>query len=115
MSPAMPIASPAEIQAVKDAILLNPRDLGVGIWHMPTDRLILAPFDQLNGTGHVGLVTTQGFLRSECRGFIISRQQNQWIVINVSELNGPQGQPGALAMPGSDFAAIEQSLRNAGL
>lgn len=111
----MPIASPLEVQAVKDAILLNPNNFGVGIWHRPSDQIIVDSFDNLQIPGHVGLVLARGFQRGDCRGFIVVLQRGRWTAVNLSELNGPMGEPGALRMPAAEFAAIDQALRTAGL
>jgi hypothetical protein len=111
----MPIASPAEVQAVKDALLIDAQNVGIGIYHELTDRVFLAPFDNLRGGGHAALVVAQGLRLSDCKGFVVGRSGNGWTVLNVSHLNGPQGQPGSLAMPLPLFASIELALHAAGL
>ncbi len=109
----MPIAQPAEVQAVKDAPAKDPNDIGVGILHLPADKIVLAPFDSVGG--HDALVLRENFLPVDCRGFVIVLSSGAFDVINSSHLNGTQGQTGSLQMPQSLFATIESELRRAGL
>jgi hypothetical protein len=106
-----------EVQVVKDALTRNPLDLGVGVLHEPTGRIYLLPFHQLpNRGGHDELVTVLQLIPSECKGFVIAVQSvGSFIPVNLSHLNGPQGQPGSLRMPAVTFASIVHSLQNAGL
>jgi hypothetical protein len=108
---------PQEVQAVKDGLTRNPLNLGIGILHEPTGQIHLSPMDQLpNRNGHDDLVTRLQLPPDECKGFAIGIQKDGALVpVNLSHLNGPQGQPGSLQMPADTFAAILQALQVAGL
>jgi hypothetical protein len=75
----------------------------------------LAPMDNQKVGGHDDLIYLLGLPAHECKGFAIGEQNGQFIPINRSHLNGPQGQPGSLQMPQDVFNAIVQALRAAGL
>lgn len=107
---------PQEIQAVKTGLRQNPRNYGIGLLHEPTQRIYLSPIDNLpNQAGHNDLVNLHGLSARECKGFGIDEQNGQFVPINNSHLNGPQGQPGSLTMPQDTFDAIVEALRDAGL
>jgi hypothetical protein len=65
----MPIAHPTEIQAIKDALTQDPNNIGVGILHLPTDKIVLAPFDSVGG--HDALVLREKLLPVDCREFVV--------------------------------------------
>jgi hypothetical protein len=105
-----------DLQAVKDALNQNPLNVGVGILHEPTGQVFLTPIDSLpNQGGHAELTDVLKMPPSECKGFVIAKQQGNFVPVNMSHLNGPQGQPGSLQMPQTTFDAIVQALKNAGL
>ncbi len=112
-----PIAcDPHEVRAVKDALTQNDLNIGVGILHEPTGQVRLCPIDSLpNRGGHAELVGVLGLPLAECKGFMIGKQGDAFVPINLSHLNGPQGQPGSLQMPAATFTAIVQALQVAGL
>jgi hypothetical protein len=112
-----PIAcDPQEVQAVKDALLQNDLNLGVGILHEPTGQVRLCPIDSLpNRGGHAEFAGVLGLPLAECKGFVIGKQGDAFVPVNLSHLNGPQGQPGSLQMPAATFADIVRALRAAGL
>jgi hypothetical protein len=108
--------SPAQVQIVKDALIQDPSNFGVGILHEPTGRIFLSPFDDLpNQAGHADLVQVAGVSIRECKGFVIVERAGSFQAVNNSHLNGLQGQPGSLQMPATLFAQIELALRHAGL
>jgi hypothetical protein len=112
----MVTASPAEVQAVKDALARDVNNVGVGVVHEPTGRVYLKPFDDLPmGGGHQELASLTQLPLGECKGFVIGLLHGGYVVVNSSHLNGPQGQPGSLQMPAPLFLDIEQALRAAGL
>jgi hypothetical protein len=107
--------NPQEVQQVKDALLRDPLNGGVGILHEPTGQIFLAPFDTVPG-GHFELVTRFRLAPADCKGFAIFLQPDgTFVPVNSSHLNGVQGQSGSLQMPASTFSGIIQSLQNAGL
>jgi hypothetical protein len=109
------ICDPQEVQRVKDELNKQPRNYGVGVLHEPTGRICLAPFDVVAG-GHTELTSQKSLPNSECKGFVIVKQANgTFTAINLSHLNGNQGQPSSLRMPQATFDGILAALRNAGL
>lgn len=56
----MPIAHPTEVQAVKHALTQDPNNTCLGILHLPTDKIVLAPFDSVGG--HDALVLREKLL-----------------------------------------------------
>jgi len=107
---------PLEVEAVKDALNQNNLNSGVGIFHEPTRRIHLIPIDDIpNRTGHTGLAQIVSVPQSECKGFAIVKTNGGFLPVNMSHLNGPQGQPGSLQMPQSTFDEIVQALIDAGL
>lgn len=106
---------PAEVQAVKDALNRNPYNLGIGVLHEPTGQIRLAPFDVVPG-GHAELVVRLTLPAMECKGFVIEKRlDGTFAAVNISHLNGPQGQAGSLQMPPATFDDIRQALQQAGL
>jgi hypothetical protein len=107
---------PQEVQLVKDALTQDPLDGGVGILHEPTGEIYLSPINSLpNRSGHVELAQIINLPLSECKGFVIARTNGGFRAVNMSQLNGPQGQPGSLQMPQSTFDDIVKALTAAGL
>jgi hypothetical protein len=107
---------PLDVQAVKDALNQNSLYGGVGIFHEPSRRIYLVPFDDLpNRGGHTELAKVVNVPQSECKGFAIGKTNGGFLPVNISELNGPQGQPGSLQMPQPVFDEIVQALHDAGL
>jgi hypothetical protein len=109
--------SPAEVQAVKDALRRNPHNGGIGIVHEPTRSIHLIPFDDLpDQGGHVTFATGLGFDLSDCKGFgIMVDPSGQPSPINASQLNGLQGASGSHQMPPATFADVVLALQAAGL
>lgn len=106
---------PAEVQTVKDALNRNPLNLGIGVLHEPTDLIRLAPFDVVPG-GHGELVMRLTLPTVECKGFVIEkRPDGTFAAINISHLNGPQGQAPSLQMLSAILDDIRQALQQAGL
>src|SRR5438067_12869118 len=104
--------NPQELQSVKDELTKQPRNYGVGVLHEPTGQIHLAPFDTVPG-GHTELTSKRNLTNSECKGFIIVRQPDgAFTAINLSHLNGSQGQHGSLRMPQTTFDAILEALRD---
>jgi hypothetical protein len=109
------VCNSQEVQQIKNALLQDPLNLGVGILHEPTGQIFLAPFDSVPG-GHFELVTRFQFALADCKGFAITLlPDGTFVPINNSHLNGIQGQTGILQMPGATFSGIIQALQNAGL
>lgn len=106
---------PAEIRQVKAELDANPRDLGLGVIHLPTGRLHLRSFDSVGRRGHEALVSRLGYVAADCRGFVIVKDGPSFHVLNVSQLNGPQGRPGSLNMADDLFNNIVKELRHGGL
>jgi hypothetical protein len=107
---------PREVQDVKDALGQIALNLGVGILHEPTGRISLLPMDRLpNRGGHNELVQLFNVPSSECKGFVIVKANDGFLPVNISHLNGIQGQPGSLQMPPVTFSEIVQALTSAGL
>ncbi len=91
-------------------------NIGVGVLHEPTGQVRLRPMDALpNRGGHAELAGLLGLPLAECKGFVIGKQADVFVPVNLSHLNGPQGQPGSLQMPAATFAAVVAALQSAGL
>ena len=104
-----------EVQAVKDALTVDPNNLGVGILHDPTGQLRLAPYNDLGG-GHDLLTSRFQWPNQQCKGYVVVRlPDGSFDAVNLSHLNGPQGQPGSLQMDRALFQTILTALRQAGL
>jgi hypothetical protein len=100
---------------MKGALRQNPHNMGIGLLHEPTGRIYVAPFDDVPG-GHTHLAAEKGVQPSECKGFVVCHQPDGSLgPLNLSHLNGPQGQPGSLQMPQPTFDGIAQALKDAGL
>jgi hypothetical protein len=107
---------PQEVQVVKDALEADSLNSGVGLLHQPTGRIYLQPMDSLpNKCGHDDLAQIVNVPTSECKGFAVVKSNGNFIPLNLSHLNGPQGQPGSLQMPQPVFDQIVQALNDAGL
>jgi hypothetical protein len=107
--------NPQELQRVKDALVKNANNVGVGMLHEPTGQISLEPFNDLQG-GHDQLVARKQLVDADCKGFVVVRlADGSFDAVNNSHLNGPQGQPGSLFMPAAVFQAIVRTLRQAGL
>jgi hypothetical protein len=112
-----PFCDPAALQAVKDALNQNDRNVGVGILHEPTGQIHLLPMDSLpNRGGHAELASVRGVSQAECKGFAVAKSSTEtFFPVNLSQLNGPQGMPGSMQMPQALFDDVVQALRAAGL
>ena len=98
-----------ELLAVREALLQDAFNLGVGILHLPTGRVVLRPFDALRHRGgHVELAEEFDWRPDECLGFIVARPAGECVMINLSQLNS---QAGPLYMPHGTFRNILLSLR----
>jgi hypothetical protein len=114
MSP--PSVDSKEVQVVKDALNLDITDAGVGILHVPANRIHLRPSSQTRPVGHDALVRQLGLSRSDCKGFVIVKDVSGMLVIeNLSQLNIGSGGPKSLMMPPSLFGLIKQAVIAAGL
>jgi hypothetical protein len=101
--------SSEELQTVRDALLQDSYNLGVGVLYLPTGRIALRPFEQLPCRGgHVELASQLEWAPEECLGFFVARPVDECVMINRSQLNA---QAGALQMPQGTFRNILQSLR----
>ena len=108
--------TPAQLQAVKDAMTADPSDFGIGVLHEPTGNVYLTTMKQIpNQNGHAGFVEQLGLQQSECKGFQLFRASGRFVAVNNSHLNGTQGQPGSLQMPESLFGSILSQLKSMGL
>ncbi len=109
------MCDPHDIQAVKDALAKDPNNIGVGIIHEPTGRIVLKPFDDVPG-GHAQLAGDLGLPLSETRGFLVGRSGSSYQVVNLSHLNSLRaGGPGPMQMPQPLFDIVVKSLQAAGL
>lgn len=111
-----PFVDGSELQSAKSALNADVTDFGVGIYHIPTNRVYISPASQTNPIGHNALVRQLSFNRNECRGFVIARHPTtgQFVVENTSGLNIGFGGT-RLGMPQSLFDSIEQAVITAGL
>jgi hypothetical protein len=106
---------PGELQSVKDGLLVNPNNIGVGILHQPTGQIRMAPYDDLLG-GHDALTARCSLDNQECKGFVVVlRPDGQFDCVNNSHLNGAQGKPASLQMETALFQEIVNTLRTGGL
>jgi len=98
-----------ELVTVRDALMRDSCNLGVGILHLPTGRIALKPFAQLpHRGGHVELAGNLDWAPDECLGFFVARPTGECVMINRSQLNA---QAGPLQMPQGTFRNILLSLR----
>jgi hypothetical protein len=106
-----------EVKTVKNALNADITDFGVGVYHIPTARVYLAPASTTKPAfGHNTLVLQLGLNRNDCRGFVIAKhpQTGQYVIENASGLNVGSGGVG-LGMPQPLFDSIKQALLAAGL
>jgi hypothetical protein len=112
----VPLVDSNELQAVKTALDADITDAGVGVLHLPTNRVHLQPVSQLHPPGHDALVQQLHLDRAECRGFVIAKTPaGEFVVENVSGLNVGSGGPTSLAMPQPLFDNVKLALMAARL
>jgi hypothetical protein len=100
---------PEELLAVREALLQDAGNLGVGVVHLPTARIALRPFDRLQHRGgHVELAGANDWAPDHCLGFLVARPTGECVMINRSQLNA---QTGPLQMPQVAFRKVLLSLR----
>jgi hypothetical protein len=106
----------SDVDTVKAALIADITDFGVGVYHIPTNRLYLRPASHNQPVGQIALVTALGINRSDCRGFVIAKHPptGQYVIENISGLNVGSGGVG-LGMPQDEFDRIRQSVLAAGL
>lgn len=98
-----------ELAAVRDALVADPTNFGVGILHVPSERIVLRPFDCLkNRGGHLELVDELEWPTRDCLGFVVSRPAGECVMVNLSQLNA---QAGPLWMPPATFREVATTLR----
>jgi hypothetical protein len=113
--PASPMVDRNELQAVKIALNADVTDFGVGVYHIPSNRVYLVPASRTRpNVGHGALVQQLNLNRTDCRGFVITKHTSLYVVENASGLNVNSGGVG-LGMPQPLFDSIRQALLAAGL
>ena len=99
-SASIPTVDHLELQAVKTALRCDITDCGIGVLHVPTNRVHLRPSSQTNPVGHDALVRHLQLSRKDCRGFVVAvNNLGQYVVENISGLNAAAGGPNSLQMP----------------
>jgi len=99
----------AELNLVRESLRNDPANLGVGLLHRPSDRLVLRPFNEVRHRGgHLELVHEFGWLPDECFGFIVAKPGRECVMVNLSQLNA---RGGPLFMAHATFRKILLSLR----
>jgi hypothetical protein len=107
---------PVELAAVKEGLDTNLANVGVGVLHEDSERIVLRSMDAIaHRNGHMGVVDELEWPPTKCKGFLVIKEAGRYHVINRSHLNGPQGAAGSLQMPADLFAAIVRRLTDAGL
>ena len=101
---------------MKAALSADITDFGVGIYHIPANRVYLRPASDNQPVGHTALANALGLDKAECRGFVIAKHPTtgQYVIENASGLNIGSGGVG-LGMPQPFFDSIKQAVRTAGL
>ncbi len=101
--------NPDEFRHVREALGDDPANLGVGLLHLPGERLVLRPFNDVRHRGgHLEMVHEYGWLPDECLGFIVARPARELVMINLSQLNARSG---PLFMAHATFRKVLLSLR----
>lgn len=101
--------NPIELLSVRESLRTDPVNLGVGLLHQITGRIVLRPFEEIrHGGGHLELAAEYGWLPDECLGFMVARPANECVMVNLSQLNA---QNGPLFMQHATFRTILLSLR----
>jgi hypothetical protein len=99
-----------ELRTVRDNLVHNRSDLGVGVVHLPSRQIHLRSFSLLRqGGGHIELIDQYAWVLEECRGFLIARPRDECVVINLSHVN--QQVVGSLHMANETFRDVWQTLR----
>ncbi|MCE9530804.1 MAG: hypothetical protein K8T89_06740 [Planctomycetes bacterium] len=100
---------PDELNAVREALARDRTEYGVGILHQPSSKIALRPFDQLRYRGgHQELISLKEWLPEDCLGFIVARPAEEYVMINLAQINTRDG---PLNMPAGLFRNIVLSLR----
>ncbi len=111
-----PLVDGNEVQAVKTASRANPSDTGVGVYHIPTNRVHLIPISQTHPYGHTAFVRQLGLTPADCRGFVIALAPGgQFVVENISGLNRGSGGATSFQMPQPLFDGLKRAVIAAGL
>ena len=115
-APGPPSVDTNEVRGVKDALAVDITDFGVGIYHLPTNRVSLRPASHTKPVGHAALVNAVGLNTIECRGFVITQDlaTREFVIENMSGLNVGTGGVG-MGMPEPLFDSIRQAILAAGL
>jgi hypothetical protein len=101
--------NPIELFGVREALQEGPLNFGVGVLHLPTQRIIMRPVDEVRDRGgHVELADEHGWPPHECLGFLVARPKHECVIVNLSQLNSRLG---SLSMPQALFRKILLSLR----
>jgi hypothetical protein len=118
--------NPAEISHVEQEMVLNPRNVGVGVVDKSTGQVRLFSYDETNAfsmanprltvaAGHEAAAEMAGIPSYRARGFVLVKQGNAWNVFNQSHLNRPDGQTNTMRMDDQLFNEIVTALLSAGI
>jgi hypothetical protein len=112
----LPLVDANELQAVKSALTADNTDAGVGVLHLPTNRIHLRSTSQTKPPGHNALVRQLALKRGDCRGFVIVlNKSGDYLIENISGLNSGSGGMNNLQMSQTLFEDVKQALMNAAL
>jgi hypothetical protein len=93
---------------VKVALAADITDAGVGLLHLPTNRIHLRPTSQTTPPGHNALVRLLAINRGDCRGFVVVIDKSgNYDVENISGLNAGTGGISNFSMPQALFDDIK--------
>jgi hypothetical protein len=111
-----PVVDTRELSEVKAALDADITDAGIGIYHLPSNCIFLAPTSKTIPPGHLALVARRGLDAADCRGFVIVKTPvGNFLAENFSGLNVNRAGSVGFRMAPVLFDEIERSLTAAGL
>jgi hypothetical protein len=117
---------PAEIVHLESEMARNQNNMGVGVIDKGTGRVRVFPYDETDAfsranpqlqvmAGHEAAAAMAGIPQGQARGFVLGKQGNDWVINNISHLNGLDGQANTLRMDPQVFNEIVSAVRSAGV
>jgi hypothetical protein len=122
----MASCDPAEIVHIEKEMTKKPNNMGVGVIDQRTGQVRLFAFDETSAfsranrhlqvqAGHEAAAAMAGIPEDQARGFVVTKQGNDWHVINQSHLNAVDGQTNTMRMAPQTYHEIVSALQVAGI
>ena len=117
---------PAEIAHLENELARKPLNAGVGVIDKGTGKVRVFPYDETNAfsianphlqvaAGHEAAAAMVGTPTDQARGFILGKQGSDWVILNRSHLNRPDGQASTMQMDPQVFNEIVSAIQAAGV